>query len=683
MIPTEVQSILESIKTFTRGRFAILRKELEGIRETLSPEEYEQALEGLNLGEQLAIEQLDTEKFSAISQEAQHQVSFINTSIENLRLSLQLTDDPNEIQAILDAIKILTRGRFQLLRDELEAIRHTLTDDEYTQALQGLNLGEQVALKNLDAEKFSAISAEVQKQVQFIEGAIDNLRLSLQLTNDPQEIQQILDAIKILVGARFDVLIEELNAIKDSLDPAEFQQALEGLELGKQVAIRGVDREALGNTISQINTDEALISNAIDDLSDRIRNSDDPAEIQSLVVDLRTAIQERFRLQREVLEKQLDAEELTIDQYSAELGSINRAESTALIGANRLASDEISDLRGTANNLIQNAIDRAEFRLANAASGQDFEAIRADLLQLTNTYYDNELERINGLMLSEAELQDLREDNALEREKSLRRIADLDNQFAEARLEREREFAALAQRSQFGIEDSNIGLGRDVIDTLRDAGFDVGRGIDTARAIGTRFEQNFRQGLSAEESVSQYLSTFFTQPGADVASELENLLIPFGRGLEDIGIDEDRALLAIDAETTAREASIAAMMTEAEAITSTIQPIEMLGSAAILAAENITNLDTLLTVPEPTPLITPVASGSADPVAAPAVAPGAATPRTTIPVEIVADRTTGSGEQRLVIQLVLPTGKIVEEVDVGLVQLDLDGQAQGSYRQNS
>ena len=57
-------------------------------------------------------------------------------------------------------------------------------------------------LKNLDAEKFSAISAEAQKQVQFIEGAIENLRLSLELTVEPAEIQQILDAIKDIDGCK-------------------------------------------------------------------------------------------------------------------------------------------------------------------------------------------------------------------------------------------------------------------------------------------------------------------------------------------------------------------------------------------------------------------------------------------------------------------------------------------------
>ena len=68
--------------------------------------------------------------------------------------------------------------------------------------------------KNLDTEVFSAISAAAQKQVDFINGGINNLRLSLQLTEDPAEIEQILNSIKVLVGARFDILIQELRDIE-------------------------------------------------------------------------------------------------------------------------------------------------------------------------------------------------------------------------------------------------------------------------------------------------------------------------------------------------------------------------------------------------------------------------------------------------------------------------------------
>ena len=109
----------------------------------------------------------------------------MNGGIENLRLSIQLTDDPTERQAILEAIKILLMQRFTILRTELENIRESLDPEDYQQALTGLNLGETLALENLDTEKFAIISEAAQEQVDFINTDIENLRTAFELTDDP------------------------------------------------------------------------------------------------------------------------------------------------------------------------------------------------------------------------------------------------------------------------------------------------------------------------------------------------------------------------------------------------------------------------------------------------------------------------------------------------------------------
>ena len=248
------------------ARFDVLREELEKIRESLKPEEYEQALKGLNLGEQLSLQNLDTEKFDLISQEAQQQVGLINGAIENLRLSIQLTDDPTESQQILDAIKILTAARFDVLIQELKDIQENLKPEEFNQALRGLELGKTVALEAIDTEKFGIISAEAQRQVNFINGSIENLRLSLQLTDDPTEIQQILDAIKILTAARFDVLRQELVSIRSNLTDEEYTQALKGLNLGEQVALKNLDAEKFSAISAEAQKQVAFIEGAIDNL---------------------------------------------------------------------------------------------------------------------------------------------------------------------------------------------------------------------------------------------------------------------------------------------------------------------------------------------------------------------------------------------------------------------------------
>ena len=57
-------------------------------------------------------------------------MSLVDGHLSNLELSLQLTDDPTEIQAILNSIRILTAKRFEILIAELKKIEDTFDSDE-------------------------------------------------------------------------------------------------------------------------------------------------------------------------------------------------------------------------------------------------------------------------------------------------------------------------------------------------------------------------------------------------------------------------------------------------------------------------------------------------------------------------------------------------------------------------
>ena len=301
--PADRQAILDAIKVLTASRFDILIQELKDIRENFDDDDqFKQALTGLELGKTLALENIDTEKFNTISTEARKQVDFINTDIENLRLAFQLADDPTERQQILDAIKILTAARFQILRDELEKIRGNLKPGEYEQALKGFNLAEQIALNNIDTEKFAEISAKAQGQVDLLNGHIENLRVSFQLTDDPAERQQILDAIKVLAASRFDVLIQELKDIQENLKPEEFRQALRGLELGKKVALENINTEQLNLISAEAQKQADFINGSIGNLRLSLQLTDDPAETQRILDAIKTLISARFRVLRSELE---------------------------------------------------------------------------------------------------------------------------------------------------------------------------------------------------------------------------------------------------------------------------------------------------------------------------------------------------------------------------------------------
>ena len=487
--PAERQAILDAIKILLMQRFTILRTELEKISESLSPEDYGQALKGLNLSETLSLNNIDTEKFGVISEAAQEQVDFINKDIENLRIAFELTDDPAERQAILDTIKILTQARFDLLREELLAIRESLSPEEYKQALTGLNLGETLALNNIDTEKFGVISAAAQKQVDFVNGAISNLELAFQLTDDPAEAQQILDAIKILVSARFGVLIQELKAIEDSFDdPALFTQALTGLELGSQVALRGIDNRSIGITLEgftgRIRETDAGINALFDDLSEQTTASG----ITSAIDRLRTAITTKYDLIRERIEASAENEET----QAAQIAAVNVQE-----------TGELQRLGEQGLGAFDSLINTAQFLLDNATEAE-FATRRQALIDAINTFYDARIAFINGLDLSDTDranmlaVVDIQQNIALgaipqmhasvterlEMEKNLQaEIADLRDDALDNEADRQQKLIDLEQDTQDRIldiqrkanrdrEDLQTEFGRDIEDILLDAGID-------------------------------------------------------------------------------------------------------------------------------------------------------------------------------------------------------------------
>ena len=344
--PADRQAILDAIKILTAKRFDILIQELKDIRENFDDDaQFSQALTGLELGKQLALENIDTEKFNTISTEARKQVDFINTDIENLRLAFQLADDPTERQQILDAIKILISARFDVLRDELEKIRKNLKPGEYKQALKGFNLAEQVALNNIDTEKFAEISAKAQGQVDLLNGHIENLRVSFQLTDDPAERQQILDAIKALTAARFDILIQELKDIETSFDdPAVFKQALQGLELGKTLALENLDTEKFSEISANAQEQVDFINSDIENLRVSLQLTDDPEERQQILNAIRLLTKARF----DVLRKELIAIRASFDsdaEFNQALRGLNLAEQVAL---NNIETEKFSEISAAA-----------------------------------------------------------------------------------------------------------------------------------------------------------------------------------------------------------------------------------------------------------------------------------------------------------------------------------------------
>ena len=592
--PAEQQQIIDAIKVLTSARFSVLREELFSIRDSLDPEEFDQALTGINLGEQLSLENLDTEKFQAISEEAQGQVNLINGNIENLRLAIQLTDDPTEQQQIIDAIKTLTVARFRVLRDELLSIRDSLDPEVFDQALTGLNLGEQLALQNLDTESFGVISAAAQGQVDFINGAINNLELALQLTEDPVEIQRIIAAIRTLTGARFDVLIQELKALEDSLDPAIFNQALEGLRLGKAVALRGVDNQAIGVTLSgigeQITDVDFQLTQLFDDLSEQTTASG----VREAIARLRTAITTKYQLLRDKINESAENEEDKARQIEA----VDFQEGEAL---GRLGQQGVGALG--------NIVDTAQFLLDNATEAQ-FGTRQQALIDAINDFYDARIEFINSQDLSDTDRTNMAavaqiqrnialdaipqmHDSVTERlelEKDLQsEIAKLKDDALEAESDRSEALIELEEETQERItdihrkanqdrEDIAREFGRDSQDIFRESQEAIAELLQSEGFSGkdirdflAGFEGDVRDGLSDSGlSQLQEIQSEGLNAEIDLRTErdrdLEDVGIREGRRVEDAEIRQDREAADINAQAeataTAIQDALAPLLTE-------------------------------------------------------------------------------------------------------------------------
>ena len=572
--PTEIATLLTQIATqipeIYRLRRDGLQKQYDAGEITL--EVLNTGITNLNIEESAALEQNSDQQLAntlLINQEATESIS---TAIAGLENQIGQSNDPQEIATLLQEIATQIPEIYRLRR---EALQKQYDEGEIT--LQALNAG----ISNLNIEESAALERNSDEQLantlHINQQAIDeiNVRISgfentISQSNDTAEIANLLtliaEQIPEIYRLRRDALQKQYEAGEITL--ASLNSGIASLNIEESAALEQNSDQQLSNALGILNTDTEGVNLQINLLSDAIQNANDSAEIETLLEDLRDAIAEKYRLQKDVLQKRLDAEEITIDQYNTELGNINLQESLAFEGADRFASDEISDLRSSANNLIDNAIQRGERLLGQATSDTEFENIRSQLLELTNQYYDNEIERINDLQLSELELQDLREDNALARIQALERIDGIENQFAQDRLRREEQFADIYTGASRSREDLALGSRRRLEDTIIDESGFGGLGIGQAVGLESQltaaiegagagdFISNLEQNVA--DVLGDFSSTFLNRPSfsdEDIA-EFERFALDQARGLQDIDREAGRAEADLLSEIASEEANI-------------------------------------------------------------------------------------------------------------------------------
>ena len=448
-IATRLRQIAQQIPEIYQLRREALQSQYDAGEITLTA--LNTGIASLNIEESAALEQNSDAQLANALLINQQAVEAINAEISGIENAISQSNDPAEIATLLQQIAVQIPEIYQLRRETLQSQydEGEITLSALRTGLAELGIEESAAVeRNSDAMLANALSIN-QLAAEAIHTHIAGLEERISSSNDPVEIatllQQVAQQIPEIYRLRREALQRQFNEGEITL--SALQTGLAQANIDASAALERNSDQQLANTLGVLNTDAQIVNTEINSLSEQIRNSNDPvSEIVSLVVDLQTAVMEKYRLQREVLQKQLDAEELTIEAFNAELGSINLAETSELAGAAALGGAETDNLRRTSNALLQNALQRAQFNLTGATSESDFETRRRELLRFIEEYYDAEKARIDALMLSESQLRDQQEDTEFARQRALQQATDATNRFAEDRIQAE-------ERLQDRIED--------------------------------------------------------------------------------------------------------------------------------------------------------------------------------------------------------------------------------------
>ena len=656
--PAEIARLLMQIAVQIPGIYTLRKEALQTQFDAgkLTREGLENGIAALGIEESATIEQNSDAQLTNALRINQQATDAVATEIAALENTIGQSNDPAEIESLLQQIAEQIPEIYRLRRDALQAQYDAgeITLSALNTGIAQFNIDASAALEqNSDAQLANTLSSN-QQAITTISVGVSALQNSISQSNDPAEIANLLIQIATQIPEIYRLRRDALQAQYDAgeITVAALNTSISQLNIDESTALEQNSDAQLANALSQHNTDIENINTATGVLQDQIRSSDDPANIAQLTTDLRTAIEQKYALQRQILQAQLDAQEITIAQFEAQLRGLNVQEGQALAGADALAGAETDNLARTTNNLLQNAIQRAEFRLSGATSEQGFETRRQELITAINEFYDAEEQRISQLSLSEAELQNLREDNTLARQLTLGRVMKTENRFtteriraeetAQAEIERLRDEAIereeRRQQEIQDLKDEALEAEKDRQEALvaleeetQEKITDIQRKAeqkreDIEREFNRDFEDNFR---STQEKISELLSEegfgggeirdFLSGFEGDIRSrlsdsgrsqlreiegqrleteidsrrerdrDLEDVGIQEGRQIEDTRLQQERERIAIDVQLLQQQSQLNTSM---NALTSELSGISATETVVAAASKATTAAET-------------------------------------------------------------------------------------------
>ena len=656
--PAEIARLLMQIAVQIPGIYTLRKEALQTQFDAgkLTREGLENGIASLGIEQSAALEQNSDAQLTNALRINEQATDAVATEIAALENTIGQSNDPAEIESLLQQIAEQIPEIYRLRRDALQAQYDAgeITLSALNTGIAQFNIDESAAVEqNSDAQLANTLSSN-QQAITTISVGVSALQNSISQSNDPAEIANLLIQIATQIPEIYRLRRDALQAQFDAgeITLSALNTSISQLNIDESTALEQNSDAQLANALSQHNTDIENINTATGVLQDQIRSSDDPANIAQLTTDLRTAIEQKYALQRQILQAQLDAQEITIAQFEAQLRGLNVQEGQALSGANALAGAETDNLARTTNNLLQNAIQRAEFRLSGATSEQGFETRRQELITAINEFYDAEEQRISQLSLSEAELQNLREDNTLARQLTLGRVMKTENRFtteriraeetAQAEIERLRDEAIereeRRQQEIQDLKDEALEAEKDRQEALvaleeetQEKITDIQRKAeqkreDIEREFNRDFEDNFR---STQEKITELLSEeglgggeirdFLSGFEGDIRSrlsdsgrsqlreiegqrleteidsrrerdrDLEDIGIQEGRQIEDTRLQQERARIAIDVQLLQQQSQLNTSM---NALTSELSGISATETVVAAASKATTAAET-------------------------------------------------------------------------------------------
>ena len=271
-------------------------------------------------------------------------------------------------------------------------------------------------------DEIEAPSTALQRNV------LERARFGIGLATDEDDFEARRQAALDATNAFHDAEIERINALE--LSEEERQNQLEDNQLARE---RGIHRLIeLDNTFT----------------TQRVRNerqAQEEAE-RTAAMEERNAERREQEAEREA-ERQRRAAERAEEQARREAEREAEADQREQERAERDAERQAEREQAAGIGLLRTDVQRSQFELGFATDEADFEARRQAALDATNAFHDAEADRIDGLMLSEVELANLRQANALARERAIDRITRTENTFETQRLRDAEEEMRAAERA--------------------------------------------------------------------------------------------------------------------------------------------------------------------------------------------------------------------------------------------